>query len=564
MLDGPSPHEEALLDVPADSTEFIATGLRAATTYRFAIAAVSAAGVRGQWSEWEDETTGRVESAPDPPEAPLPRAQSTCDSIRLRLPALRVGCSADASLDLEVSPAGPTPHWSVARRSLEGSEEVIVEAGTSGVTTRSAFVFRLRATNSRGESAPGPQSASLVTGGYADEMRAAPVVQAQSSASYLIEWGGVLRVCASHGVLWSVQYRRTSTTRWDALVSLTNESRLVVELRCPEGCSFRVLPSNIKGWPEPSAASEPLPTLKLYPPAHGAVRTQFSLFAANSPIELAAARVGRDVSAALGVAEGRVRCVELRPPATGTADEEKEDGGLSRRTMVVLDLLPASHAMLAVPGDSAHGGLWTQPEAAALELARRLAVLLASREAPAGTVLSRADFAAGLQRLHESGRCQRVSTTPWPLSSFSFQLALTLVLGCCFLFALRRVLARCPQRHAKAFESAAAGHEEQQPIKQPQEDEDEEDDHESIVAGMPPPLNPKIYACSGRALPPDEPGRAAAYDWHDAPESFLSDAGPALPVRAASSPVVLASADGCEQPEEVGSEEARCVRLVTL
>jgi len=299
--------------------------------------------------------------------------------------------------------------WARVLPFQRGGAEVAISVGTGGMRPHTAYVFRLRASNEFGSGPAGRSSLPLVPGVSANEMRSAPVVRALSSTSYRVEWGESIGGCGA-GVRWSVQLNRKGQPRrtWTTLRSDTHESSLLVALRCPEGCSFRMLPTTVDGWPGPSLASEHLPTKLLHAPARGAARVELWLRRDATVPDPAALQVGAaaELASALGVPEGRVRCVEVRAPAAEgvTLVDAEKAGRLAMLTTLVIDLLPPSRAGLG----EADAGVWGQPDDGSIALAAELARLLRRGGAAEGSILARADKEAGVQRLGQDGSSTRV------------------------------------------------------------------------------------------------------------------------------------------------------------
>jgi hypothetical protein len=428
--------ELMMLDAPADSSGFVVAGLRAGTEYTFSVAAVNVAG-RGEWSAPAGASTLPATAAPDAPDAPTPQPHAGCAEVRLRLPPLRAGCAADASLDLEMARAGAEPlAWARVLPSQLGGAEVAVSVGTGGMRSHTAYVFRLRAINALGSGPAGRPSLPQVPGVSANEMRSAPAVRALSSTSYRVDWGESIGGCGA-GVRWSVQLNRNGQSRraWTTLLPDTQQSSLLVALRCPEGCSFRMLPTTVDGWPGPSLASEPLPTKLLHALARGAARVEIWLrrdAPVPDPLALQAGAAA-ELAAALGVPESRVRCVEVRAPAAegATLVDAEKVGRLATLTTLVIDLLPTSRTSISEAG----AGGWGLPDEGSIALATELARLLRHGGAAEGSILARADQAAGVQRLGQDGSSVRVTSDGeaaivWLLAQLPFGALILLLAGC--------------------------------------------------------------------------------------------------------------------------------------
>lgn len=449
---------EVLLEAPADSEDFTVAGLRAGMAYAFSVASVNAAG-RGAWSAPATARTLPASSVPDAPDAPIPEQTLECNEVRLRLPRLRDGCAVDEALQVEMAMAGADPpRWVQALSGQAGDIDVALSVGMAGMHARTAYIFRLRASNDHGMGKAGPPTRALVAGLSADAMRAPPVVEAMSSVSYHVEWGESLGACGD-GIKWAVQFSRAGASResWTTLVEDTNVATLVVSVRCPEGCSFRMVPTGVVGWPGPSKPSEYLPTKLLHAPAHGAVRVELALRAGAPKASVVASRAARELAMALGTTEARVRCVEVRAPAAVEGSMVVDALGAERLlelTTVVLDLLPPSHSSVAARDGRGSGSLWVDADEGALALAAALARVVKGGGGLAGSLLSLVDSDAGVRRVSSDGSSVRVQTdgevVVGLLAARLHTLGVLLLLAVCLWYS-RRVALYCFQRITRAM-----------------------------------------------------------------------------------------------------------------
>ena len=378
----PAPGWDLRVEVLASSTSFVAKALRPGTSYRFTVAAVNAAG-SGLWSAPAVATTRPAQAPPEAPEGAPWEAAATaaaaCDGISLRLPTLRGGCAADEGLVVEMAASGATPGsraWHAVGDAVTEAHALVDGLGSPP----SSYVFRLRARNALGLSAPGPASGPLVPGGSTHLLLAPPIVEAASSFAYRVEWGGERRgdgdaLARCHPSLrWRLEYRRSheGAQSWTVLVDRTAARSLQAKLRCPEGCAFRVWAIGVGGWDAPSRASELLATRTLHPPAHGAARLRLALRAplpASASLRDAQHAYEAQLATALGVPAERVHGVEF--------DEVSEDvEGDLRAFSFVFDLLPSTHAHLSVDATAAGGAGWAPPADEVASLARHLAAVL--------------------------------------------------------------------------------------------------------------------------------------------------------------------------------------------
>lgn len=422
-VDGAS-EDRLQLHIHGQSTTFLANGLRAGTQYRFMVAAHNRAG-RGPWSVPFTATTGPVSARPQAPlAAPRVEAFASCETATLRLEALRAGCAADASIVVEMAPAGVhPPAWNVA------AEVTTEEASVTGLSGQKAYLFRTRARNALGSSEPGPVAHSVVPGDADGAFRRAPQVEALSSSSYRVSWGPAASTPACQAnIKWRLEYRRVTDGlhAWQTLLDKASLTQYDPQLRCPEKCAFRVRPLTISGWDESSDASEPLATRHLHALSHGAVRLEVLLVgdAPSSSSAQVLQQAEREASEALTLPRQRVHCVEVR-----------QESRHAQR--IVFDLLPASQgSSFGVLSD----GKWSEPAEETIALARQFALLLLNDASVlhSGSIFSRADHQTGLLMLTEQGTTTRIDVTfpppsappaPAQFSMLHPLLQLTLVVG---------------------------------------------------------------------------------------------------------------------------------------
>lgn len=403
------------LELPAAARDFVVSDLRADTQYAFKVAAVSAAG-EGRWSEVARARTASVAHRPDAPIA-IPEATSSapsCDSIELRLPALRGGCATDASLSLQMADAAQSPRWRVAESSLSSTRFTI-----HSLDPRAAYVFRLQAQNAVGLSEPGPASDALLPGGLGDTLLQPPRVQAVSSTSYYVAWSpGPSQQCVEQlSLSWRLEYRRAASSKkngWQVLLEKTDRTSFDAQLQCPEGCSFRVYAQNIAGWTLPSLPSDVLATRQLPVPSRGAMRLEIVVPVNLAAYGLSSAANARfqhhfedSLEAALSLGDQRVDCLELRAVPEIPASRA-----------VVFDLLPEAENLVL---DAGTAGMWAEPDEEVEDLARRLAALLQTSGFAFWNTSLFVESAEVLQ-LGEDGSTRRVHPSPTQ-SSFSFMTA---------------------------------------------------------------------------------------------------------------------------------------------
>ena len=388
------------------ATSSIASGLRAGTEYQFTVAAENAAG-RGPWSAAIVAVTLPANDKPDAPTgAPTFVHTSSCDAITLHAGIqLNSGCAAQASLKLEVAPAGQAKiQWRTAVEAF-----TTVEAQALGLVPASAYIFRLQSRNAAGVSDPGPASSPMLSGGVSDALRKPPQVEALSSSEYRVHWDeNVPRACeVPFALMWRLEYRRTSEGKhtWQTILDSSPVTQHQPQLRCPMGCLFRVVAVNLEGWSETSEASESLATVALHPPTQGAARLELLVSVPNPslPKTQLHQQLELDLSQALKVGKARVHCVEVR------------ESSVSLDQAVVFDLLPSPHAHLAggakKPSDATESNsLWSEPMEEPLRMAQDLAMQLldpvsALRSTPS---FSHVDVLAGLMQLDATGAVSRM------------------------------------------------------------------------------------------------------------------------------------------------------------
>lgn len=397
-------NDQLSLHVHGTSTSFVASGLRAATSYRFSVAAKNQVG-RGPWSAPATVATKLASEKPSAPsEAPEQVPSMACDAITVRLAALRAGCSADTSFTVEMTRAGTKAWRAVATDAT--SHDITAD----GLDKNTAYSFRVRARNALGLSEAGPESLPFLAGRTAEQLSLAPQVEALSSSAYRVSWGKMAQ-CAKPGERrWRLEYRRASEGlhAWRTLIDSTVLTQFEAQLRCPSGCIFRVAATNIEGWSVPSTPSEPLSTKTLHPPAHGAARLELLLPAQES---ISKQSLEQELASALAIPDSRVHCVEIREAASV---------GMHA---LLFDLLPESHnhqAAATKPHASATtSSLWSEADADTLRLAQDLSMQLLSADSALrrGGILSHVAVDAGLMQLSEDGTITRIGAWVPPPSA---------------------------------------------------------------------------------------------------------------------------------------------------
>lgn len=421
------------LSLHAHGTSLVVSGLNAGTQYQLTVAAKNRVGL----SSWSVPVTAVTRSATArpvaPTVAPILSSKTACDSVHVSIPQWHRDCSSGEEIILEIAEAARSGNWREARiRHRDSSELVAV-----GFQLYTAYRFRFRARNALGLSDAGPASKAMLLGDASAALRRAPAVEALSSSTYRVTWSATAPLSCNMELTWRVEYRRTSDglNEWQRLADQTSKTSIELELRCPTGCAFRVAPTNIYGWSEPSLASEPIASHQMHPPAHGAVRLELMLVQLGpaSSTELQK-RFERKVAEALKVSSTRVHVVELR------------DGDGVEERAVVFDLLPTIHTQ-HVSKLAPRGNLWAEPDPDALQMMRQLAKQLTSVDSVLRVSFD-VDVSVGLLQLHEDGSVLSIGVwisppppAPAPPSlastGYTFQVLLLIAsLGCCYCCCL--------------------------------------------------------------------------------------------------------------------------------
>jgi len=309
---------------------FVVSSLAPSTEYRVWAAVHYEAG----WSGWSHPATAVTVAETDSP--PVPHAPSLgpvlgCDQAVLKLPPVRsVGCAAEQQLHVEISSRGGDD-WARVEVERSGTARVLVR----GLDPLTAYQFRAVATNARGS------SASIPTDPFALElvpnsMLTPPTVKTTSSQSLLVEWSHLTSGCASSGLLWQISYRRQGDAgdAWQIVETSYPHTLYRALLSCPDGCSFKVLPSILR-WTQSSAASIPVTTSRLPSPPAGTIRLLARMlpgvYALGTPgdegiirvFEAALREALQDVDGVVQAVEARraeagvVMVVDMRPVGTG-------------------------------------------------------------------------------------------------------------------------------------------------------------------------------------------------------------------------------------------------------
>ena len=396
------------LEVLASATDFVVNDLWASTEYMFQVAVVNAGG-QGDWSEPVSARTVEPTEQPYTPVAPpeaTSSADAACNSISLRLPTRRGGCATDEDLLLQMATSqDEPPAWRVVEPYVSSTT---ITVGSLETTT--AYIFRLQARNALGVSDPGPASMAMVPGGVDQVLRSPPRVQALSSSSYRVAWSGTAGLRCSVPLQWRLEYRRatsSSKTGWQVLLDTTESTAYDPQLKCPEGCSFRVRAQNIAGWTSASSASDVLATRKLPDLAQGAMRLEMSVSADDSegpPSARLQSRYEAELAAALLLTEERIHCIEIR-----------DESGVRARRAVLFDLQPSQDELIMDSGTPA-AQEWADPDEEVAELARGLAAQLdkSSSRLRSSSLLARA---VSLLQVAEDGSTRRVHGSTAGLSS---------------------------------------------------------------------------------------------------------------------------------------------------
>lgn len=321
-----SSDETIVAEMPADASAGVVSGLRSHTQYFFSVRAKNVLG----WSDNSDAVSGATPvaassagrpSQPLPPHyvyistedggAPvLPAAAGSCDTLEVELPALRGGCDHDEYLTLEWR-VGVSPLWTaVPRAHFRGESAMAPAAGETpmpqltttrvvlgGLDSYTAYRLRTLAHNSVGGSAASPASAALFTQGSATSFDPSPKALVTSSSSYLLMWPP--QACRPE-MTWQVYMQRSAGAGGSALAepmllnsSVSGGTFAANSLRCPQGCSFGVIPNaaSLAGFNTTAAGgvptapdavapmhmSESVPTPPLPPLAEGSVRVELRL-----------------------------------------------------------------------------------------------------------------------------------------------------------------------------------------------------------------------------------------------------------------------------------------------
>ena len=255
-------------------------GLSPSTAYELRVSARNVVG----WSAWSQPLRAQTRPAsamPLPPDRPTQLAVDRCDLIALELPPRRGGCSGDEELELQVQPPD-SKSWHKAPLLQEASKAPLMPAKTGRQVFMSAALdphagtrFRLLARNSQG-AMPSEPTEPLLSGNGADQLRQPPIVTALSSGRYQISWHENARGACRPGARWEVSYRhgQGSMADWRVLASRIASPQFEAELRCPEGCSFRVRVQGLAQINSVSDASATVPTMRLPLLAPGAMRLE--------------------------------------------------------------------------------------------------------------------------------------------------------------------------------------------------------------------------------------------------------------------------------------------------
>ena len=274
----------------------------------------SAHSARG-WSNWsapQRSTTTRPPKVPAPPQAPEMGAATSCDEILLRLPAKAdAGCASYESLELEMMVAGRG--WQAATYKKRADRTVSV----SQLDPLQVVEYRFAAQNLAGRSV-GESTGPLPGMGVVsrDGLLNPPTVTATSSQSMHLDWSAMAPLGCSSLLTWQVLHRRNGAAgdAWQVLESSHPHTIYQPVIRCPEGCSFKVLP-NLVGWTQPSVASVPVPTPEMPPlPPTPGVRLRLRLLPEVhevEPFKLASKLLCAELKEALGATGHQVAAVEL-------------------------------------------------------------------------------------------------------------------------------------------------------------------------------------------------------------------------------------------------------------
>ena len=271
----------------------------------------SAHSARG-WSNWsapQRSSTTRPTKVPAPPQAPEMGAATSCDEILLRLPAKAdAGCASYESLELEMMVAGRG--WQAATYKKRADRTVSV----SQLDPLQVVEYRFAAQNLAGRSV-GESTGPLPGVGVVsrDGLLNPPTVTATSSREH-VHWSAMAPLGCSSLLTWQVLHRRNGAAgdAWQVLEKSHPHTIYQPIIRCPEGCSFKVLP-NLVGWTQPSVASVPVPTPEMPPlPPSPGVRLRLRLLPEVhevEPFKLASKLLCAELKEALG-ATGQVAAVD--------------------------------------------------------------------------------------------------------------------------------------------------------------------------------------------------------------------------------------------------------------
>ena len=182
-----------------------------------------------------------------------------------------------------------------------------------------ALEFRVVAHNARGATA-GKSTGLILTDTLRARVADAPRVTAGGSATFRVDWSAHASHCRPQ-LSWRLEVQRSGTPTWVVLASkLAAVSYTAEELHCPEGCAFRVTPSNLRGWLKPSAPSDHVPSAPLEPLAPGASRIELRLARRVLPVPAAAAAAaGGDPSLSAAASAAADRAADRAAEGSGDA-----------------------------------------------------------------------------------------------------------------------------------------------------------------------------------------------------------------------------------------------------
>ena len=422
------------LHVHGQSTSFEATGLRAATQYQHRVAAHNRLG-GSPWSEPVLATTLPASQKPTAPRtAPKVMPVVACDTVAIKLDALRAGCNADASLVVERAPAGArVTQWTSA---VPASP--LREVNAMHLDVKQAYIFRTRARNAIGLSDPGPSSEPVILGDPDHILSKPPDVEALSSSRYRVSWEQAASLPCHPHQLWRLEYRRASEGQhaWQTLLDRTQLTHHEPQLRCPLKCSFRFRPLSIAGWSGSSEPSEPLATRQLRPISRGAVRLEAII--TNTTEVLPSQMIEQselELAAALRLPRQRIKCAEVR---------EEPNGAWG----IVFDVLSTSQPHgLGSPSGALRGDAIEADEEVLL-LAQQLAQQLLNPVSSirTGSLFAHVDVVIGLLQLTDTGNAvhvtildHRSASSGWGLNAFKLFSLASVITACVYrLHAARR------------------------------------------------------------------------------------------------------------------------------